>query len=312
MCICPICQSKSKNTGTKACLTGVEEYDLASCSSCNAMYFSPMPNAVEINNFYDGVFWGDDADKQLGKGFAFAKLYLPKKTGSQKKILDVGCASGFFLKGIETSTTDWDCYGIELNPELAEHAQKSLGLNVYCGKLETAPFQDGFFDYIHLRDIVEHVTDPLAFLLKCRQLLKNNGHIYLSIPNGHIDSVGLIDFFQKTGVKARSPNGHLYFLNKTALLALLDHSGFLIESSGTYGIKHGLRMLKYLPRKRNWMHAFDSRLLHGGGGFSAQYKRERPKIYHIQKMIIHRWLMWRGLVNVGLDFELILRQKADR
>ena len=60
----------------------------------------------------------------------------------------------------------------------------AINCTIHTGTLDDAPFEKGSFDYIHLRDIVEHVTNPLEFLVSCQQLLKPDGKIYLSIPNG--------------------------------------------------------------------------------------------------------------------------------
>ena len=307
---CPICGNKeSKKFLSKVCLTSKEEYDLVECYSCESRYFSPMPEIDEIVSFYEGVFWGEDEVKQIGKGAAFARLYLSssQSLNEKPKFLDVGCASGFFLKGVQEQS-NWDCHGIEINPELATHARDKLALKIHTGTLDNAPFDKGSFDYIHLRDIVEHVTQPLEFLLSCRQFLKPDGRVYLSIPNGYIDSIGLIEFYQNHKVKARSPNGHLYFFNKSSLELLLSKAGFGIASSGTYGIKYGLRALGYLPRKSTWSKSYDSRELWGNSeGFIAVKRTNTPLSYHIWKMFWHRWLMYRGLLKVGLDFELILK-----
>lgn len=270
-----------------------------------------MPDINEIVSFYSGVFWGEDEIKQIGKGAAFARLYLPQKDRSNvvPKFLDVGCASGFFMKGLQDASK-WDCYGVEINSELAEYARDKLHLKIHTGTLDDAPFEKGSFDYIHLRDIVEHVTNPLEFLVSCQQLLKPDGKIYLSIPNGYIDSIGLIEFYQKNQSKSRSPNGHLYFFNKSSLLFLLSKAGLKTELSGTYGVKYGLRVLRYLPRKEKWIRSYDPRETWGdSGGFVTLNKTERPALYHVLKMMINRWLMLRGLVKIGLDFELILSRK---
>jgi len=320
---CPICSSAAAKTfKAKVCLTSASEYDLVQCPACSAMYFSPMPEVPEIVAFYDYAFWGAEADRQTGKGAAFARLYLPSaRRQAQDRVprfLDVGCSSGFFLKGVSTHT-DWDCHGIEINAELAKFAAEDLKLKVAAGTLEDAHFAEQSFDYIHLRDIVEHVTDPLQFLSLVRKYIRPDGQVYLSIPNGAIDVIGIVDFFRLSGRKSRSPNGHLYFLDTTALRKLLDRAGFEIETGATYGIKQALRAREIIPRKKKFMRQFDTLNYTGAEekiDFVPDASKPRSLAYHVFKMLTSRLLMLRWLSvfglrasGFGLDFELVLRPK---
>src|SRR5438874_7621125 len=91
------------------------------------------------------------------------------------RLLDVGCASGLFLA--HALRAGWEVTGIEPNEKLCQQAEKNLnGMGkVLCATMETACFE-GRFDAITLWDVLEHVSDPVRFLLNCCHLLKSNAY----------------------------------------------------------------------------------------------------------------------------------------
>lgn len=306
---CPICGSTVQYIFlAKVTLNLSHEYDLVGCPSCEAEFINPIPDAKHLIQFYEsGVIWGTDGAKQIGRGYAFYKKYLTDYKGTDKlRFLDVGCASGYFMKGVQ-DYSGWDCVGVEINQNMAEFATCELGLKVINDDVYSVLLEKEKFDFIHLGDIVEHVSDPYKFLLRCKYLLNERGRIVLSIPNGSIDSLGIKYFYGKTGLAARTPNGHLFFLNKTALSTLFMRTGFNVIESKTYNIKYGLRALGYLPKKDKWFKSHDPlKSLASPNLMKIKDISLRPLWYYSLKSVINHLLMFRGLKSIGLDFEIIL------
>ncbi|MDQ7004335.1 MAG: class I SAM-dependent methyltransferase [Ghiorsea sp.] len=250
---CMICASSDSTLiVAKARLSGIEIYDLVRCPACQASFFSPMPTPDALNEHYsnDYTFYKGDNYKAQGKGAAFARKYLiPYK--EQGKLLDIGCASGDFLAGVQQGSL-WEVYGTDINPEVVASVQKKLGLDVRVGEIENIGFDAGFFDVIRVQDILEHVPQPLVFLKACRRIIADDGTFYLSVPNGLADAQNLVDYYAKYDSPAFSGAGHIYFLSFPSLKLLFKQAGFRIEKAYSYNFKKGLRSFSILPKSKHW------------------------------------------------------------
>jgi SAM-dependent methyltransferase len=139
------------------------------------------------------------------------------------KILDIGAAGGHYLKAAQER--GWETFGVELSPYATSWANENLGLEIFTGILEEANFPDDFFDVIIMSHTLEHLSEPLGTLRKACQILKNNGLIYINVPN-----VSLL----KTQIKKRGKLGalreeeHLFWFSLKTLKAMLGKAGFKI------------------------------------------------------------------------------------
>lgn len=84
------------------------------------------------------------------------------------KLIDLGCAYGFFLKEAQRY---FEVSGIELAEEAAEYCRQS-GLNVLSGVADEANMRRiGDADVIVLFDVIEHLPDPSKTLALCEHHL---------------------------------------------------------------------------------------------------------------------------------------------
>lgn len=96
-------------------------------------------------------------------------------SGSQ--LLDIGCGSGWLAQHFPSYT------GIDGSPEAVEIA-RGLGRNVTEGDVnEPLPFADESFDAIVMKDLLEHVTDPVAVVREAKRVLRPGGLIFASSPD---------------------------------------------------------------------------------------------------------------------------------
>lgn len=309
--VCPICDDRGepKELG-KAVLVHGTEHGLVECGACRVIRFDPLPTVDELQRFYAAPYYDFEREKEEGKGMAFAhRLKRWQKTG---RFLDVGCATGFFINGIR-SHSDWDVRGIEFGVSAARYAREELGLDVKLGDLPNAGYPGGYFDYIHINNVLEHVLDPVGMLRECRRIIKPTGRLYLSVPNGYNDSRELLDFHRLEGTPALSNKGHIYFFRGRTLLGLFERSGFAVRSKKTYGIKRGFRNLGWLPRKKNWKETY--RPPQAPGCEAAEGKvvvtegRKRPALYYHYRFFESGLRMVPGLREFGLDFAFLLEPR---
>lgn len=144
------------------------------------------------------------------------------------RILDVGCACGANLLHIKNQYKEAELYGIELNPHAAENATtfaQMLMADIESAKLEYPP---GFFDYIILADILEHLQNPWEVLKRLYQHLAPGGKILASIHNVMHFSIiqGLLQgkwTYESEGILEKS---HLRFFTFTEIHKMLIQTGF--------------------------------------------------------------------------------------
>ncbi|MFK7813960.1 MAG: class I SAM-dependent methyltransferase [Maribacter sp.] len=100
-----------------------------------------------------------------------------------KKVLDIGCGEGIFVKQIKDKHGA-EAWGIELMETPGREAEKVLD-KVFIGPCEDFldELPDNYFDAIYCNDVLEHLVDPYLVLEKLKAKLSTNGVVISSIPN---------------------------------------------------------------------------------------------------------------------------------
>jgi SAM-dependent methyltransferase len=92
-------------------------------------------------------------------------------------LLDIGCGSAWLARHFERYT------GIDSSPEAvlaaAERGYAVTEVDV-GGRL---PFEDASFDGIVMKDLLEHLFDPVTAVREARRVLKPGGRLFASSPD---------------------------------------------------------------------------------------------------------------------------------
>jgi 2-polyprenyl-3-methyl-5-hydroxy-6-metoxy-1,4-benzoquinol methylase len=140
------------------------------------------------------------------------------------RLLDVGCAMGYFL---DTARNDgWDVTGVEISDYASSYARDELKLNVFNGELERLIQDEKIgihtFDVVTLWDTLEHVCDPKSLLRAAYSVLKEDGMLFLSTLN--IDSLTARQ--QRNQWHYFRPPKHLFYFSEKTLKRYLAEAGF--------------------------------------------------------------------------------------
>src|SRR5688500_18786373 len=160
-------------------------------------------------------------DKALNYGISGLRLIkilkLFEKT-SDKKVLDVGCATGYLGKKIKELGNQ--VIGIDISQKAVTKAKKVLNDAVVVDlNNQKLPFKDQDFDYIIASEVIEHLFDGGSFLHEIHRVLKSNGTLIITTPNisfwQHRYNLLLGKFeYQKEGPFDES---HIHFFNNSSL-----------------------------------------------------------------------------------------------
>lgn len=109
------------------------------------------------------------------------KVLSPEKS---KKLLDVACGGGYFLR--EAEKTGLESYGIDISTVAAKQARHNTSHSlILCGNGESLPFRDEAFDYGINLGSLEHFLNPEKGVREMARVLKKEGKALLLLPNSY-------------------------------------------------------------------------------------------------------------------------------
>lgn len=206
-------------------------YPIARCARCGLVYANPRAPHDKILARYSREYFWNEYLPSLGAGGGTydlaqfdlryrATLDLIAARTKGRRLLEVGCGAGFFLKAAERA--GWTVEGIELSEEAARFATERLQLAIRRERAEEAPMAMGSFDAAAMFDVIEHLFDPRAVLTATARALAAGGTLVISTPNFESASRFLLGL----DWAVLSPLEHVYYFTEDSLRRLLDATGF--------------------------------------------------------------------------------------
>jgi len=150
--------------------------------------------------------------------------------GYNKRVLDVGCSTGYLAKVLRGRGCTVD--GIEIDPEAAARAEEFCE-RVVVGSLDELDLEAELgaarYDALVLGDVLEHLVDPGAVLRHLTPLLRPQGSVVISVPNITHGSVRLSLLegrfeYTEVGLLDRT---HVHFFTRASLQRLLHECGLV-------------------------------------------------------------------------------------
>lgn len=186
------------------------------------------------------------------------------------EILDMGCGNGNIT--ISLAGFDYNILGVDSDPDSIKNA-KSKNIfpnaefkNCSADKLS----KDRRFDVVILSEVVEHLDNPAEILKLTKQLLKSDGMLLVSIPNGRSVEELIRRFtsssnagkaikllvrkyiVKKENIQSMADSPHLHFFKLSTFQGLLSECGFkvVLKSNGSVFFKEMFYILFRLFIKR--------------------------------------------------------------
>jgi SAM-dependent methyltransferase len=171
-----------------------------------------------------GGYWSYLDNEAGWRRMARRKLTLIRRSDPTGHVLlDVGSATGFFVH--EAGLAGWEATGIEPSSWAASYARDQLGVGVVQGTLDDAPM--GEVDVLTAWEVIEHVTNPYAFLRSAHRLLRPNGTLELSTP---VTDTLVPRVLGRHWIGWDKVPEHQSFFSRRSLDTLLARSGFRVHS----------------------------------------------------------------------------------
>lgn len=129
--------------------------------------------------------------------------------------------------------------GVEPSVGLSKFAAKTAGVDVLNSKLEDSNIGEPV-DFITSTHSLEHMDHPQAFIATAKNLLKDEGVLFVEVPNTEATIIKVLDLvFKVSGIGWSSrlcplhPPFHKHGYNLSSLTRLLTDNGFSIVESLT-------------------------------------------------------------------------------
>ena len=213
---CPCCHSKNfriifKKRGSY--------YNI--CDNCNLVFLNPVFKDKELLKYYMDLH---QSQAKIVKNEApfYRKIFTKglmsiQKFKKQKKIIDIGCSSGFFLD--IAAGHGWETYGIEYNNE-----KKLADKNHVIFSQEIETLTNLKFDVVTMWDVFEHIKDGNTCLKKIKKKLNKKGLVFIQTPN--VFSIAARILQEKSNVFDGIEHVNLYNFENIKLIA--KKNGFKI------------------------------------------------------------------------------------
>lgn len=205
---------------------------LIRCPDCQLVYLSPRPNPNIIGSYYADDYAPHQANKTK-RHKKSSKDFSSPPPKIHAKLLDYGCGNGAFL--LKMKALGWEVTGLDTSAN-AVAVTNAEGIKALQGDFKHPEVTAMKFDCITLRQVLEHLHNPIETLKEARKHLANKGKISISVPN--IESLPY-RWFKEDWLGIDFPR-HLLFFNPQSLENMLR--------------KAGLRVLEMKPiRHSSWL-----------------------------------------------------------
>lgn len=208
----------------------------------------PMPTQEELNEYYSKDYFQKCTSKTYSAEYSkdekeyFRNISLIAERVWQKfshknkgSIIDVGCGEGYFIdyfakKGWRIEACDFSSHGMKKhNPQILKHFVQGDIYDV----LDNIIKNKKKYDFVNLKNVLEHVLDPLDLLEKLKKIMHSKSLLRIQVPN---DFSSFQEFLVKKKLTEEtwfSPPDHLSYFNFDSIKKLLNKKGFSVVTTLT-------------------------------------------------------------------------------
>jgi SAM-dependent methyltransferase len=173
-----------------------------------------------------------------------AKFNQTKLSKVNGKLLDAGCALGFFLEIARKK--GWETKGVEISPFASAWGRKNLSLDIVTGSFLDVEMEPESFDVVTFFFAAEHFKEIEKVIEKTYNILNKNGHIALALPHRG----GITYRLDRAKYLSAHPRDHYFDTTVRNLNKFLKMYGFKKEKICITGI-HPERFFQKIGLKKS-------------------------------------------------------------
>ena len=197
---CPLCHSMRNTVFMKEDARNNRDHvQLLKCTDCGFVYSKLA--TIDYTDY--GKAASKKSDAELENALISQNIHrlvaeiINKTSVKNGSVLDFGCGVGLMLRGFKER--NYDVLGVE---ESAAYRDMLAESSIPAARLEDIDHLRESFDIVILKDVLEHLENPLQVLDKIISFIKPGGYFYIRVPNRYaypfhwaVDTKGHINHF---------------------------------------------------------------------------------------------------------------------
>lgn len=224
---CPLCGRTEQRV-----LAARGRQSLRRCQKCGVGFLFPLPAETELAEHFGGSSGAKTSDSENNRHRVLVevahRIHMNRESGT---ILDVGCATGFFLSNFFPQS-NWRKLAVEVSTCYADQAE-ARGIHVFRGTMRQARIAKHSVDVLTTLDAFYYFREPQAELAEFQRILKEDGLLVLEMP------VAVSRLLRLSGMAGNWLSGitgsvfeesdHLFYFDPKSLSLLLERTGFHVK-----------------------------------------------------------------------------------
>lgn len=210
----------------------IDEAEVARFSALAAKWWDLKGEFAPLHRFNPTrvSFIRDTALSHFGRDFRTIKAF------EGLSLLDVGCGGGLLSEPMcrmGFDVTGLDASAKNIGTAKAHAASGTLNINYQNATVEQLALeQPSGFDVVLTMEVIEHVSDPEAFLKTCASLVKPGGLLFVATLNRTLKARALAVFVAENVLKWLPAGTHDWhkFLKPQEVLRFLENTGLTADT----------------------------------------------------------------------------------
>lgn len=226
---CPLCSKDAiklpfdfKNSVTSDGKFIEKNISYSYCSSCDYIFID-QDKRLNIDEFYkneyDFLLENDEIEPEIN-GVKYSDylvgVFSKYIINTNGRLLDIGAGKGNLLSSFHDKYNEIEYYAVEPSNSFHKLKEKKFIKEKYNIFFSRETFNNLFFDYITLIEVLEHVPNPKTFLLEIKKIMNKDSMLLIEVPNFKNNKSDLLTI------------DHLSLFHEYNLSKLLSECGFEI------------------------------------------------------------------------------------
>lgn len=266
---CTICSSEKISAYSR-----FRQFEMGKCSRCGHVFAMEIPTEEELQLYYSKYAYSGSTTISpitIKRFKEIIQSFEPFRKNNN--LLDVGCGRGELLE--VAKEMGWNVFGSEYSAEAIKILNEK-GISAFEG--DVSEIQEKLeFDVIVSIEVIEHVKHPTANIAAIKNLLRENGMLYITTPNIKSLSGRIL----KNRWRVISFPEHLNYFSARSMRCMLKEQQFGDITIKTTGFT--LSALKQIFRGRKNANKIE----HHDGGESFREAAESKVFAKLAKSIIN-------------------------
>jgi SAM-dependent methyltransferase len=220
----------------------IKAYDVVVCTTCGTAFADGIPSQAEFDRYYLELSkyefehrGGKESEDDSHRLKMLAQRIQPLVPDRNSRILEIGCANGRLLSCFKEAGYR-ELTGVDPSPGCARAAKTLYDVRVETGTVFSFPQRNTAYDFVITLGVLEHIED-LRRAVKCiRDMVVDNGRVFVGVPNASNLIVEQDAPFQEFSTE------HVNFFSPKSLQYAMEAGGFrtILNSSVELELHRGV------------------------------------------------------------------------